>query len=187
VSPPSSATARSRRVSSPDVEELGDRYPAHPAEAPTRPPLRVVEHEPRRHGRPGHSRRRRVAPILSIVLVVGSLLTAVVGHAMLAEGQIRLSSVQSAVSAAETVNRQETLSVAELETPSRIVGEAKQQLGMVSPGQVDQLPTVPLGTPLPTPTVGPAPAGVSTGPVPSSSAVPSGASASGGPTVAPGQ
>lgn len=188
MSPPATATARSRRVSSPDVEELSDQYRAHPAEAPpTRPPLRVVEHEPRRQARPGHSRRRRVGPILSIVLVVGSLLAAVVGHAVLAEGQIRLSAVQSAVAAAQTVNRQETLSVAELETPSRIFQEAKQELGMVSPGQVDQLPTVPLGTPLPTPTVSPAPAAASAGAVASSSAVSPGAPAPGGPTVAPGR
>lgn len=188
MSPPATATARSRRATSPDVEELGDRYLAQPAEAPrARPPLRVVEHEPRHRGRPGHSRSRRVAPILSIVLVVGSLMAAVVGHALLAEGQIRLSAVQSAVAAAQTVNRQETVSVAELETPSRIFQEARQQLGMVSPGQVDQLPTVPLGTPLPTPTVSPAPAATPTGVVASSPAVSPGTSSSGGPTVASGK
>jgi hypothetical protein len=98
-----------------------------------------------------------VVPILSTALVVGSLLAVVIGHAMLAEGQVRLSAVQSSLSAAQAANRQETLAVAELETPARIVGEAKEQLHMVQPSHVDQLPYVPLSTPRPTPTVSPAP------------------------------
>lgn len=141
---PASATARppaARRI--------------RPAEAPAhRPLLRVVRDEPRRR----QGRRRRAAAILSGGLVVGSLLLVVAGHAVLAEGQVRLSAEQSAVAAAQQDNAQEALSLATLESPSRIVGEAKQDLHMVVAGQIVQLPHVPLGTPLPTPTVSPAPA-----------------------------
>lgn len=127
---------------------------SRPAEAPAhRPLLEVVRDDPRH--RPG--RRRGAAAILSAGLVVGSLLLVVAGHAVLAEGQVRLSAEQSAVAAAQQEYGQEVLSLATLESPSRIVGEAKQDLHMVAAGQIVQLPHVPLGTPLPTPTVSSAP------------------------------
>jgi len=126
-----------------------------PAEAPPRrPPLRVVGDEPQR----GHARRRRAALLLSAALVVGSLLSVVVGHAVLAEGQVRLTAAEAAVATAQATEHQETLTLATLESPSRIVAEAKVQLHMVPAGQIVQLPHVPLATPLPTPTVAPAPA-----------------------------
>jgi len=98
-------------------------------------------------------------------MVVASLLAVVAGHAVQAESQIRLTSVQSAVSGAQNLQRQEVLAVSMLEAPSRIVGEAQKQLHMATPAQVIQLPSVPLGTPLPTPSVAPAPAGTASAPV----------------------
>ncbi len=94
--------------------------------------------------------------MLSIVLVVGTLLAIVVGHAVLAEGQVRLTASQAALTAAQATERQQTLSVARLETPSRIVGEATGSLAMVQSAQTIQLPHVPLDKPLATPRVGPA-------------------------------
>lgn len=123
------------------------RRPDSRPQAPRRGPLRVVERLPRR-------RRIRLSAI-SIALVVLSLLVVVVGHAMVAEGQVRLANVQSALSAEQALHRQEVTAVAALENPSRIVADARQQLHMVSAGQVQQLPYVSLATPLPAPHVAP--------------------------------
>jgi hypothetical protein len=119
-----------------------------------RPELRVVGDAPRR----GQAKRGRLAPLLAGGLVVGSLVLVVAGHAVLAEGQVRLSAVQSALSAAQAANGQDALSLAALESPARIVAQAKDRLHMVEAGQIVELPYVPLGTALPTPTVSPAPA-----------------------------
>jgi hypothetical protein len=93
-----------------------------------------------------------------LVLVVGSLLAVVLGHAMLAQTQVRLSDVQSALAAEQTAHRQDVLALAQLETPSRIAAEAQLQLHMVTPARVVQVPSVSLTTPLPVPKVAPAPA-----------------------------
>jgi hypothetical protein len=99
-----------------------------------------------------------MAPLLAAGLVVGALILGVAGHAVLAEGQVHLSSVQSELSAAQAANGQDALALAALESPARIVAQAKDRLHMVAAGQIVELPYVPLGTPLPTPTVSPAPA-----------------------------
>ena len=113
--------------------------------APRAVALRLVQRLPRR-------RRIRLS-IVSAVLVVGSLLTVVVGHSLVAEGQVRLAGVQAVLSAEQARHRQEVMAVASLEDPSRIVADARQQLHMVSAGQVQQLPYVSLDTPLPAPHV----------------------------------
>ena len=100
--------------------------------------------------------------MLSLALVGGSLLTVVLGHAMEAQTQVRLSGVQSALSAEQTAHREDVLALAQLEMPSRIAAEAQQQLHLVTPSQVDQLPSVPLTTPLAAPKVGAAPAAATT-------------------------
>lgn len=79
----------------------------------------------------------------------------VIGHAVLAQDQLRLGAVQSAITTAQAVHRREVISVANLENPSRIVREAEQSLHMVTPSTVDQLPSVTLKKPLPTPSVAP--------------------------------
>lgn len=119
-------------------------------QAATRPTLQVVGRGASR------ARRRRAAPVLAAALVCGSLLAVVAAHAELAQQQVRLATVEADVTAAQAVHHEEELSLANLENPTRIVGEAEQTLHMVTPGQVDQLAHVSLDVPLPAPTVLPA-------------------------------
>ncbi|HVB91609.1 MAG TPA: hypothetical protein VND70_05860 [Acidimicrobiales bacterium] len=106
--------------------------------------------------------RSRLLHACSVAVVVGALLTVVVGHALLAEGQVRMAAVQHQLTLEQSTNRENQLLVSQLETPSRIVSTALAQLHMVHPPQVVQLPYVPLTTPLPTPKVAAAPAAPST-------------------------
>jgi hypothetical protein len=96
--------------------------------------------------------------ITAVCLVLGALLAVVVGQAVLANGQVRLSSLSEELSLAQAAHRQSELSVAQLETPSRIVAAATTQLHMLHPDTVTELPYVSLTVPLPTPKVMPAPA-----------------------------
>lgn len=121
-------------------------------------PLRVV---PNRTGQPARRRRvfgnrRRVLTVVSVSMVVVSLLAVVVAQALLANGQVRLSSLQHELSLEQSAHREAELAVAQLETPSRIVGAASSQLHMVHPNVVE-LPYVSLSAPLATPKVTPAP------------------------------
>jgi hypothetical protein len=92
---------------------------------------------------------------VSASLVLGSLLAVVVAQALLANGQVRLSSLQHQLTLEQSSHRQAELAVSELETPSRIVAAASGQLHMVRPAQVIELPYVSLSKPLPTPKVTP--------------------------------
>ncbi|MGH9088239.1 MAG: hypothetical protein ACRDYZ_09020 [Acidimicrobiales bacterium] len=109
--------------------------------------FRLVERLPRH-------RRFRLS-VVAAGMVIASLLTVVAGHSLVAEGQVRLGGVQSALQAEQVRHHQEVMAVASLENPSRIVADAHQNLHMVSAGQVQQLPYVPLGTPLSAPHVAP--------------------------------
>ncbi len=93
---------------------------------------------------------------MSVCLVVAALLAVVAAQAMLANGQVRLSSLQHELSLEQGAHRQAELAVSELETPSRIVATATG-LGMVRPANVVELPYVSLVVPLPTPKLTPAP------------------------------
>jgi hypothetical protein len=122
-------------------------------------PLRTV---PSRKGQPGRvhrlfSNRRRVLNIVSVSIVVTSLLAVVIAQAVLANGQVRLSTLQNELSLEQSAHRLAELAVSELETPPRIVSAAAGQ-GMVHPTSVVELPFVPLSVPLATPNVTPAPA-----------------------------
>ncbi len=101
---------------------------------------------------------------LSALLVVGSLLAVVIGDALLAEGQVRLSSVQDRVAAASAAEKALQASVAEKAAPPVVVGQAEGE-GLVAPTQVVYLPRVPLDVPLPAPrtTTGPATAPATAG------------------------
>lgn len=128
------------------------------AAARVRPVRRQVEQPARRAAlRPVERlpRRRIRLSVVSAVVVVGSLLMVVIGHSLLDAGQVRLAGVQSALTAEQARHRQEVVSVGALETPARIVTDARQTLHMVSAGQVKQLPFVPLDKPLPVPVVAP--------------------------------
>jgi len=99
-----------------------------------------------------------VLNVVSVSLVVGTLLAVVVAQAILANGQVKLSGLQHELSLEQSLHRQGELAVAQLETPSRIVGSATNQLRMVHPDQVTELPFVSLSAPLPTPKITPRPA-----------------------------
>jgi hypothetical protein len=109
-------------------------------------------------------------------MVVAALLAVVVAQAFLANGQVRMAGLQQQLTMEQSAHRQAELSVAQLETPSRIVAAAQNQQHMVHASMV-QLPYVSLSVPLPTPKVSPAPAA----PPPTTSSAgagaPSGASA----------
>lgn len=90
-------------------------------------------------------------------MVVTSLLAVVVAQALLANGQVRLTSLQNELSLEQSTHRQAELAVSELETPPRIVAAATNQ-GMVHPASVVELPYVSLSVPVATPNVTPAPA-----------------------------
>jgi cell division protein FtsL len=139
-------------------------------------PLRAV---PSRRGQPGRIRqlfanRRRVLNIVSVSIVVASLLAVVVAQALLANGQVRLSSLQHQLSLEQSAHRQAELAVSGLETPPRIVSAATSQ-GMVHPANVVELPYVSLSVPVSTPKVTPAPAA----PPPTTTATTSSSSAGG--------
>jgi len=110
----------------------------HRKVASTRTPLRVV----RRH-------RRKMNPtFVAAAIVISGLFTAVVGHALLAEGQVRLGKLQTQATAIQATNRSTVLKVSSLETPERIA-QAAGTLHLVQPSDVIQLPSVPLNVPLP--------------------------------------
>jgi hypothetical protein len=122
--------------------------------------------------------------IVSISMVVAALLAVVVAQAFLANGQVRLSSLQHELSLEQSAHRQAELAVSTLETPSRIVSAATSQ-GMVHPAIVVELPYVPLSVPLPPPKgVAPASAApLAAPPPPPTSAGSSSPSARGGGTT----
>jgi hypothetical protein len=91
---------------------------------------------------------------LSGVLIVGSLLSVVLGDALLAEGQVRLSSVQTAVAAATAQEKAAQVAVAVKAAPPVVVSQARRQ-GLVAPSVVVYLPQVPLDVPLPIPQTAP--------------------------------
>ncbi|MHB1711801.1 MAG: hypothetical protein ACYCV7_10420 [Acidimicrobiales bacterium] len=108
------------------------------------------------------------------VLVLGSLLSVVVGDDLVAQGQIRLSQTESLAAAASIRQKRLQVKVAELSAPQIVVTEAKR-LGMVTPAQIVDLPSVPLNVALPVPKTGHQPI--------ASTSVPSSSTASSSPTA----
>ncbi len=126
------------------------RTAAQPRRRPApdrRPALEVVQQRRRR------VRRRRLAPILSAAMVSASLFMVVIAHAELAQGQVRLSAIEQSLTAAQTAHRQDTLTVANLENPARVLQVAEQTLHMTPPVGQQQVPNVPLDKPLGAPKV----------------------------------
>jgi hypothetical protein len=117
-------------------------------EQSVRPPLRVFEPAPRRRRR----RRRVRRPELWAggALVVGSLLAVVVGDAVVAQGQIRLTQTQQAITTATVTEKSDQVAVAGMAAPPVVVRTA-ERLGLVAPTSIVDLPAVPLGVPLPAP------------------------------------
>lgn len=111
-----------------------------------RPSLKVVDRR---------DRRRRLPQMMAIAVLMVSLVAVVVGHDLLAQGQLRLGSINTALTQEQAVHSATVLRVAALETPSRISAEAST-LHLTQPAQVLQLPTVSLTTPLPPLKIAPA-------------------------------
>ena len=144
MAPPPAAPATARRATA----------APQPRPSTRRPALRVFEPEPRRSPRRGISRRGHVW--LGVALVVASLLAVVVADAMVAQGQVRLASIQSKIDGQLAIQKAAQSDVAQLAAPARIVAQAIVQ-GSVAPASVLDLPQVPLNVPLPVPDTSPLP------------------------------
>jgi hypothetical protein len=135
MAPPSTGAAR--RAAAPQ-----------PRPSTRRPPLRVFQPEPRRRTRRGRSRR---APVwLAVSVIVGSLLAVVVGDTLVAQDQVRLAKLQSAIGSAQAAQKTMQTEVAQLAAPDRVVQQGIA-LGLTAPAQVVNLPEVPLNVALPVP------------------------------------
>lgn len=126
--------------------------PRQAPSAPRRPPLRLFEPAPRR--RPGTRSVQRSTMWMSGLLIVGSLLAVVVGDAFVTQGQVRLSTTQRALIAAQATQKSLQVAVAWKAAPPVVVSQAKNE-GLVAATQVVYLPQVPLDVPLPPPQIVP--------------------------------
>ena len=136
-----------------------------PAPDARRPALRLLV--PRRA--PRHSGRHNRSLWLAAVLVVGSLLTVVVGDDLLAQSQLRLAAVQQQVSAATTTEHHLQVSVALLGAPEVVISTAEHRLHLAPASQVVDVPEVPLDRPLPVPQTAPLAGSGAPTPAPSTS------------------
>ena len=139
--------AAARRLADSSAAPSATRARPQPSGRPSgEAPLRVV---PKARRRPA---RRRWAPWLCLLILLGTLMSVVLAHAYLAEAQVRMTNVQSELSAAQAKHESEELKVSKMETPSRI-NAAAQQEHLSAPGQITQVPHVPLNKPIPSPKV----------------------------------
>lgn len=145
MTPPPAAAQRAASV-------RATRAPSPRVQA-KRPSLRVLDAR--------QPRRGRLLRFVAASLVVGSLLAVVVGHSILAQGQVRLTSAQAQMSSEQAIHRQLLAAVAEAENPAQIIAEAKK-LNLVTPSSITQLPAVPLTTPVGQATTAPTTAPTST-------------------------
>ena len=104
-------------------------------------------------GRAGWSRRRRarLATVLVVTAVAGTLFALVASHVVLTRRQFRLDRLESRAAAEQERYERLRLRVAELEAPARVVAVAQERLGMLPPPGVTYLspsgPTTGLGRP----------------------------------------
>jgi len=97
--------------------------------------LRLVRQEARR--RANHS---YLVVLMGIAGVAAVLMALVALHVLIAENQFKLDNLQQQAAAQQATYEKLRLSVAELESPSRIVSVAEGKLGMQQPGSVTYLP-----------------------------------------------
>ncbi|MGO9341989.1 MAG: hypothetical protein ACLP6E_05655 [Acidimicrobiales bacterium] len=107
------------------------------SEAPRRE-LHVVRPDT---GRTGRAARRAV--YVGPVLVLLSLLAVAGAQTYLTEGQVRLTGLQAAVSAAQTKKLDLELQIADEEQPGAVMAAARA-LGLVTPTKISELPAVSL-------------------------------------------
>ena len=99
-----------------------------------RPDLRLVRRQAR------HTPRRHLVVPAGIAVAAGVLMALVALHVLIAENQFRLDNLAQRAAAQQATYERLRLSVAELESPSRIVSAAEGKLGMQQPGTVTYLP-----------------------------------------------
>jgi cell division protein FtsL len=109
--------------------------PAPPADRRPRPRLRVVD-DARLRAELARRRRARLTVLGVFLAVVASLLGLAASHAHLVSGQSRLDDLEAEVVAAQARYSASRLEVAELAAPDRIVREARDRLGMVTPPSI---------------------------------------------------
>jgi cell division protein FtsB len=152
MAPPSSSAAARRAAAVPDSRR-GSAAP-DPRQAPRKPPLRILSPATRSKPRRGN----RVLMAVSALLVVGSLMAVVVADDVIAQGQVKLSAAQQQVNSLTNTHRELQTGVSVQQAPQMVVSVAESQLGMVSPGQITDLPQVSLTKPLAVPQTAPNPA-----------------------------
>ena len=125
-------TTTSATAAAPTAER---RRAAHPSAQ--RAPLQVV---PAGY-RPPQARRRRARLItVSAIAIACVLVFGLAGiHVLLTEGQFRLAHLQTKANDAEAEYVRLRLEVAQLESPQRIVADAQERLGMISPSALTYL------------------------------------------------
>ncbi|MGA2838416.1 MAG: hypothetical protein ABSF84_17670 [Acidimicrobiales bacterium] len=90
---------------------------------------------------------------MAVVLVVASLLVVVVGDALVAQDQIRLTDVQTQISTDQATQKSMQTEVSALAAPDKIVAQGLAD-GLTESRSVVDLPYVPLDVPLPVPQTG---------------------------------
>ncbi|HET9443784.1 MAG TPA: cell division protein FtsL [Acidimicrobiales bacterium] len=114
-----------------------------PPVAPGRPAPRRGDRADLRVVPPAPARRRRsyLRLLVAVAAVLGAvcLFGVVVAHVMLTQNQFRLSQLRETSATQQAEYDRLRLEVARLESPSRIVAEAQQRLGMVVPEGVEYL------------------------------------------------
>jgi hypothetical protein len=96
--------------------------------------------------------------IVVSILVFGSLLVVAGAQAYMTQQQVRLSQVQSRLSALVGEHHDEELRVAQLSNPAHVVRTAQGQ-GLTVPSQVTDIPLVTIAPPTAAPSAGGTPTG----------------------------
>ncbi len=123
------------------------------AEAVAIPALRLVDAS----GRPRRRALTKAVTVLVSALAAAGLFGVVCLHVFLTQGQGELDALHARADQAEARNGQLTVDVAQLEAPARVVGWARQHLGMVPLAAVSYLPAADPAAPLPPVPDGPLP------------------------------
>jgi cell division protein FtsL len=109
-----------------------EREVRHARVAAAETPLRLVTADPVAPGR----RTVRVLTVLAAIAACAVLFGTVCTHVLLTQGQAELDNLEARAADAEVAQQQLQVQVAELESPARIVPEARERLGMIPPPAV---------------------------------------------------
>ena len=117
VAPPRRRTSASSGANA----RAGARPDARPV---AKPDLRVA---------PAHPRTGRVGTLVALFTVF-ALVTAVVGHVVLAQNQLELDRLNDQIAKEQVVYEQKRLTTSQLASPERVIAEA-ERLGLVLPAE----------------------------------------------------